>query len=241
MIIRYFKIISQFHQYDCNDFTLLLLNRMTNTSGILNSIMDDLLEIKPWILFALICLITFLILYIKKTFIFDQMVAFQILEERGEAGIFKTLSAIQFASIPLIYLFKFTFTGMLLWLGCAFFGYRVSFYSAWQVAVAAEFIFILPELIRIFWFIAVVRDPSFWQVRSFYPLSILQLFDYGEIPGRWHYPLKSLNVFEVIYWFLLVAGIHIKAGKRYKTALIIVLSSYVFFFFVWLAYFVIFY
>jgi hypothetical protein len=203
--------------------------------------MDDLLEIKPWILFILICLITFLILYIKKSFIFDQMVAFQILEERGEAGIFKTLTTVQFVSIPLIYLFKFTFIGMLLWLGCAFFGYRVSFFSAWQVAAAAEFVFILPELIRIFWFIVVVRDPSFWQVRAFYPLSLMELFDYRQISGRWHYPLKSLNVFEVIYWFMLAAGIHIKAEKKYKTALIIVFTSYVFFFFVWLAYFVIFY
>ena len=214
---------------------------MKNKSGILNNFMDDLLGIRPWLLFLLLCLITFLILYIKKAYIFDQMVAFQILEERGEAGIFKTLTTIQFVSIPLVYLFKFTFTGMLLWLGCAFFGYRVSFSSAWHVAVAAEFIFILPELVRIFWFLAVVKDPSYWQVKAFYPLSLMQAFDYHEVPDRWHYPLKSLNVFEVIYWFLLVAGIHIKAGKKYKIAMAIVFSSYVLFFFIWLAYFVIFY
>lgn len=208
---------------------------------ILDGIMEDLLEIRPWLLFLLICLITLLILYIKKTFIIDQMVAFQILEERGEGGIFKTLSSIQFFSVPVIYLFKFTFTGLLLWLGCAFFGYRVSFFSAWQIAAAAEFVFIIPELIRIFWYIGVERNPSFWEVRAFYPLSFMQFFDYQQIADRWHYPLKSLNAFEVIYWFLLVAGIHIKAGKKYKIALIIVFSSYVFFFFVWLGYFIVFY
>jgi len=214
---------------------------MTNKTGILESVMDDLLEIRPWLLFVFICLITFLILYIKKTFIIDQITAFQILEERGESGIFNSLAAIQFFSITLIYLFKFTFTGLLLWLGCAFFGYRVSFFSAWQVSAAAEFIFILPELIRIIWFMGVETDPSYWEVRAFYPLSLMQFFDYHQLAGRWHYPLKTLNIFEVIYWFMLVAGIHIKAGKKYRIALLIVSSSYVFFFFVWLAYWAMFY
>jgi len=214
---------------------------MTNKAGILKSVMDDLLEIKPWLLFIIICMITFLILYIKKTFIIDQITAFQILEERGEGGIFKTLAAIQFFSIPLVYFFKFTFIGLLLWLGCAFFGYRVSFISAWQVAAAAEFVFILPELIRIIWFIGIESNPSYWEVRAFYPMSLMQFFDYRQLAGRWHYPLKALNIFEIFYWFMLVAGIHIKAGKKYSIALMIVSSSYVFFFFVWLAYFVVFY
>lgn len=73
------------------------------------SIINDLLEIKRLPFFLLLCTITFLLLFIKKNFIEYEITAFQILDERGQLGMFKAISTLQYFSIPLIYLVKFTF------------------------------------------------------------------------------------------------------------------------------------
>lgn len=203
--------------------------------------MRDLLDIRPAVLFVLLCLLTWLLLYIKQNFIILEMVAFEILEERGQLGVFRIFAALQFFSVPAVYLYKFSLTALVIWLGCFAWGYRVHYFACWQIALAAEMIFILPELLKIGWFLLVQTDPEFWDVRSFYPLSLMHFFDYREIADRWHYPLKALNLFEVIYWFLLVAGVHLKAGKSYERAQAIVFTSYVPVFLGWLVYYLIIY
>ena len=72
-------------------------------------IVEDMLDIKPVYFFLLLCILTFLLLFIKKTFIEYEITAFQILDERGQMGLFKMISALQYLSIPIIYLLKFTF------------------------------------------------------------------------------------------------------------------------------------
>ena len=201
----------------------------------------DLFEIKRIHFFLLLCLLTFLLLFIKKTFIEYEITAFQILDERGQLGLFKIISAFQYFSIPAIYLLKFTFIAFFIWVGCFGFGYRVTYSECWHIVMVAEIIFILPEIIKILWFMFIETDPNFAQVRAFFPLSLMNFFNYELVADKWHYPLKSLNIFEVIYWFLLVAGIYIKSQKVYKQSMIIGLFGYVIPFLFWLGYYTIVY
>lgn len=203
--------------------------------------MRDLLDIRPAVLFALLCLLTWLLLYIKQNFIIMEMAAFEILEERGQLGVFRIFAALQFLSVPAVYLYKFSLIALVLWLGCFAWGYRVTYFSCWQIALAAEIVFIVPELLKIAWFMVVQTDPEFWDVRSFYPLSLMHFFDYSQIDGKWHYPLKALNAFEVLYWLMLVAGVHVRADKSYARASAIVFTSYVAVFLAWLVYYLIIY
>ena len=204
-------------------------------------IMNDLFEIRRPYFFLLLCTLTFLLLFIKKTFIEYEITAFQILDERGQLGLFKIISALQYLSIPAVYLIKFTFIAFFIWVGCFGFGYRVTYANCWHIVLVAEIVFVLPELIKIFWFMFVETDPNFAEVRAFYPLSFMNLFDFEVMPDRFHYPLKSLNIFEVLYWFLLVAGIYIKSQKVYRQSLIIGLFAYVIPFILWLGYYTIVY
>jgi len=204
-------------------------------------IIRDLFEIRQIYFFLLLCLLTFLVLFIKKTFIEYQITAFQILDERGQLGLFKFISALQYMSIPAIYLLKFTFIAFFIWVGCFGFGYRVTYKECWHIVLVSEIVFILPELIKIFWFMFFETDPDFATVRAFYPLSLMNFFNFETVAGKWHYPLKSLNVFEVIYWFFLVAGIYVKSGKIYRQSIIIGIFAYVVPFFFWMGYYTIVY
>lgn len=197
----------------------------------------DLFEIKKATFFVLLCLITFLLLFIKKNFIVYELTAFQILDERGELGIFKMISALQYFSIPLIYLWKFTFIAFIIWVGCFGFGYRITYTNCWHIVMVAEIIFIFPEILKIFWFLFFHADPIYADVKAFYPFSLMNFFDWETIDAKWHYPLKALNLFEVIYWIILIAGIYIKSGKSYRQSAIIALFGYIIPFLFWLMYY----
>jgi hypothetical protein len=205
------------------------------------SIIGDLLAIRRISFFFLLCLLTFLLLFIKKNFIEYEITAFKILDERGQMGMFKAISALQYLSIPLIYLVKFTFIGFFIWVGCFGFGYRVTYAACWHIVMVSEIVFVLPEIVKIFWFLFIETDPNFAQVRAFYPLSLMNFFNFENVADKWHYPLKSLNLFEIVYWLFIIAGIYVKSQKLYRQSVITGIFGYILPFAFWLWYYTVVY
>ncbi|GAA0891448.1 hypothetical protein GCM10009122_11270 [Fulvivirga kasyanovii] len=202
---------------------------------------SSIFNTNKWVFFLVLCLATLFLLVVKKTFIEDQTAAFEVLESRGEMGVFHAINALQYFSIPLIYLFKFTIISFVIWVGSFMFGYKITYGQIWQVVVIAEAIFLIPEMLKIIWFLFIAMDPNLFEIRSFYPLSLMHLADPYEIDSRWFYPLKALNIFEIVYWFVLVEGVHHMAGKQKNVAYAIVFSSYVLFFLLWLGFYLLVY
>lgn len=193
------------------------------------------------LLFILLCLASLLLLYIKISFIENETAAFEFLQDRPEGGILQWLNVLKFFSIPFVYLWKFTVIAFVLWVGCFLFGFRVTYAQCWGVVIGAEFVFLLPEVVKIIWFMIIVPDPDYYEIRQFYPLSLMNFFDYTTIDKKWAYPLRALNAFEIMYWFVLVNGINFHARKDKKTMWLIVSCSYILIFFLWLAFYVIVY
>lgn len=189
------------------------------------------------LLFILLCLITLLLLYIKITLIENETAAFEFLQDRPEGMILKAISTIKFVSIPFIYLWKFTVIAFVIWVGCFMFGYRVTYGQCWGVVIGAEYIFLVPEILKILWFMIVETDPTYNDISGFYPLSLMHFVNFETLDKRWAYPLRALNIFEVLYWFLLVEGIHHYARKEKKYVWIIVACSYILIFFLWLIFY----
>ncbi len=199
---------------------------------------SELFQVDKRLFFVVLCLLTFFILFLKKNFVEAETYAFQILEERGEFGVFKLINGLQYLTIPLIYFLKFTFTAFFLWVGSFMFGYRIHYNRIWQIVMYAELIFLGAEGVKIFWFMFVDAEATIWDIKNFYPLSLMSFFDYEAIHPKYAYPLKSLNLFEVAYWFILVYGIHWTAQKKLSVAYAIVLTSYVFMYLLWLLFFI---
>jgi hypothetical protein len=193
------------------------------------------------LLFVLLCLITFLLLYIKITFIENETAAFEFLQDRPEGMILQIINGLKYLSIPFVYLWKFTVIAFVIWVGCFMYGYRVTYTQCWGVVIGAEYVFLIPEVIKIIWFMAIETDPNYHDIRAFYPLSLMHFFDYYSIDKRWAYPLRALNVWEIAYWFLLVGGIHHYARKEKKIVWLIVACSYILLFLLWIVFYVIVY
>ena len=203
----------------------------------MRNILQSLLDFDKKTYFIFLCLFTLTLLFIKKSFIESEIAAFEILDQKGEMGLFHLISALQYISIPIVYLWKFTVTAFVIWIGCFMFGYRVTYAQLWGVVLVCETIFLIPEMLKITWFFAFVPDPNYFDLRAFTPFSLLQLFDYNTISPRWIYPLKALNIFEIAYWFILTYALHFTAKKKLQTAKYIIFSSYVLFFIMWLGFY----
>jgi hypothetical protein len=199
---------------------------------------SELFQVDKRLFFVVLCLLTFFVLFLKKNFVEAETYAFQILQERGEFGVFKLLNSLQYFSIPLIYFLKFTCIAFTLWVGSFMFGYRIHYNRVWQIVMFAELIFLGAEGLKIFWFMFFNTEANIWDIKNFYPLSMMSFFDYETIHPKYIYPLKSLNLFEIAYWFILVFGIHWTAQKKLSVAYAIVLCSYVLFFLLWLLFFI---
>lgn len=193
------------------------------------------------LLFVLLCLLSILLLYFKISFIENETAAFEFLQDRPEGFILRMINALQLFSIPLVYLWKFTVIAFVIWVGCFLYGYRVTYAQCWGVVLACEFIFLVPEVLKILWFMLIETDPTIHDIRAFYPLSLMHFFDYYTLDRKWAYPLRALNLFEVVYWFALVSGIHSYARKEKRVVWLIVVSSYVLIFFLWLVFYVVVY
>jgi hypothetical protein len=193
------------------------------------------------LLFVLLCVVTLMLLFVKISFIENETAAFEFLQDRPQGAILKIIQGLQYLSIPFIYLWKFTVIAFVIWVGCFMYGYRVTYTQCWGVVIGAEFVFLIPEVIKIIWFMTVELDPTYNEIREFYPLALIHFADYSEMDKRYAYPLRALNVFEIIYWFLLVSGIHHFARKEKKIVWLIVACSYILIFFLWLLFYIIVY
>ena len=207
----------------------------------MNIIFRSLLEFDKKIYFLFLCIISFLLLYMKKEFIESEIAAFEILQQRGEMRIFNFITTLQYIAIPLVYLYKFTLTAFIIWVGSFMFGYKITYSKLWGIVAVCETIFLIPEFIKISYFFLFVGDPNYFDLKVFYPFSLLQLFDYTSLPDQWIYPFKAINIFEALYWIALVYAIRYTSNKKLSISYYIVFSSYVLFFLYWLGFYTIMY
>ncbi len=214
---------------------------MVNSPPVNDSETKSLFGADKKLLFILLVLSTLALLFVKIAFIENETAAFEFLQDRPEGTVLRIINGLKYLSVPFVYLWKFTVIAFVIWVGCFMFGYRVTYSQCWGVVIGAEFIFLVPEVLKIIWFMTIETDPDYHQIRSFYPLSLMHFFDYYSLDKRYAYPLRALNLFEVVYWFLLVSGIHHYARKEKRVVWFIVACSYILLFFLWLGFYVIVY
>lgn len=107
----------------------------------------------------------------------------------------------------------------------------VSFKKIIREVTIAELVLLLPAIIKFFHFYLMDSGFTLEDWHRYYALSALQLA--VNVPADWHYALQTLNVFEVLYWFALAAGIRKVTGMDYDASLKVVVRSYLPALFIW--------
>ncbi|WEA01745.1 hypothetical protein [Mucilaginibacter sp. SJ] len=110
-------------------------------------------------------------------------------------------------------------------------GAGCTFTDTMLVVMRAEFIFVLAALIKSLAFTQLFHPGTLADWHRFHPLSALSII--GNVGASWYYPLQTLNLFEIAYWFMLAWGIYRLIGGVFDRSLQMVLSSYVPALFLW--------
>lgn len=101
---------------------------------------------------------------------------------------------------------------------------HIAFHLIFRVVVSAEFIFIASAAIKLAFFLVLYPDDGLLEWHRFYPLSALSFWK--DVSADWSYLMQNINLFEVVYWFLLAAGINRFSKLSYDQALKLVTTSY---------------
>jgi hypothetical protein len=185
------------------------------------------------ILFIILVIISFLIQAVTQNLILtDSLISEHLLTQMPYKNVVNAIELgkrwlwLNYVLIPIVYILKFALISFWILCGTIIFGFKTKFSSMFKIVVTAEFVWLLPTLLSIIWFSFFDKTYTFEDLQYFAPLSLLSLFDASQLDSWLIFPLKSLNLFEVIYILVLALGIKKIMKKDYDSALKFTLPVY---------------
>jgi len=134
---------------------------------------------------------------------------------------------ISYLLLPLWLLLKIFMVSLCLQTGLILNDTKLKFGTTFKIALTAEFVFLLPQLIKLAWFLLVKTDYTLIDVQQFYPLSALNLFKVENLPALLIYPFQTFNVFELLYWIILAGSIKQALDTDINHGIRVVFSGYI--------------
>lgn len=110
---------------------------------------------------------------------------------------------LSYVLLPILLLMKNLFVAFCLTVGCVLGKIKNNFEKFFLIAISAEFIFLIPGVIKLLWFVFFETNYTLQDLQFFSPLSVISLFDPNELDPWLVYPIQLLNVFELLYWLAL--------------------------------------
>ncbi|HTJ50584.1 MAG TPA: hypothetical protein VL443_14080 [Cyclobacteriaceae bacterium] len=140
---------------------------------------------------------------------------------------------IYYLTTVVFFLLKFTILTLFILSAAFFFNKELDFKSVFRSFVEAEFLFLIPMLIKVLWFLFIQTDYTIPDISSFFPLSLSNLISLDEKNNNLIYILQTLNLFEVAYWFFLASRLSYNLNSDYKTGVSHVFTGYIPVLFLW--------
>ena len=140
---------------------------------------------------------------------------------------------IYYLTTVVFYLIKFTILTLFILSAAFFFNSELDFKSVFCSLIEAEFLFLIPILIKILWFLFIQTNYTIPDISSFFPLSLSNLISLDDRNINFIYILQTLNLFEVAYWFFLASRLSTNLNLDYRTGVSHVLTGYIPVLFLW--------
>lgn len=128
--------------------------------------------------------------------------------------------------IPLLLLVKISIIAGVIDVGCFFFDKKIKYKKLFNIVVKAEFVFLLVIIFKTAWFYFFQTDYDLEDLQNFYPLSTINIIGYDGLQPWFIYPFQVLNLFELVYWFILAYLIGKELNENTDKGFSIVASSY---------------
>ena len=135
---------------------------------------------------------------------------------------------IGYAIIPIIILLRSNFVAFCLSIGLFFYDMenKLKFKQFFRIALLGEFVLVLVGFVKLVYFLFIKTNYTLQDIQQFYPLSFINFLNIETIEPWLIYPLQTINLFEVGYFFVLVFGLHKLLQNKYWKSFEMVALSY---------------
>lgn len=185
------------------------------------------------VLFPLLVSIVWVVIYLTKYLLVSDTLYYNSLIEQLSFEQISTIIEqgekwqwVSYALVPVILIIKITFVSICLSIGVYVVHNNFNFKEIFGTVLQAEFIFIIPSFLKVIWFSFFEIHYTIADMQLFYPFSLLNIFDPLSIETWLVYPLQTLNIFELIYWFLLAQGLTRIINRNLTKSFEVVIAGY---------------
>lgn len=127
---------------------------------------------------------------------------------------------------PILLCIKLILISSIIFIGTDLIGNEgIGLKNCFRIVLIAEIVPILFAFVKISYFL-IIPPQSLDDVRFFFPLSLIQVFNAKQIPSYLIYPLQLIGFFEIGYWVLLVIGINHFIKKGLKKSFLVLITTY---------------
>lgn len=102
----------------------------------------------------------------------------------------------------------------------------IRFKHFFKIALQAEVVLLLVGISKLVWFAFIDTSYTLQDLQQFYPLSATIFLDMQSIDAWLLYPLQTLNLFEIAYWFALAYGLFKLIKGKFWKSFEITMASY---------------
>lgn len=133
-----------------------------------------------------------------------------------------------YAIIPIIVLIRSGLVTICLSVGMFFYNmdHTYKFKQFFRIALLGEFVLVLVGFFKLCYFYFIKTDYTLQDLQQYYPLSYINFLDLDKIEPWLIYPLQTINLFEITYFFVLVYGLWKLLKNNFLKSLEIVTVSY---------------
>jgi len=144
---------------------------------------------------------------------------------------------IGYAIMPVILISKWTILAFSLYVVLFLKSNVFSYINCFKIILLSEIVMIFASLVKLLLLIF-HTSKSIEEIQFISSFSLVQLFSIKQIPNYLVYPLQVFNLFEILYWILIAAGIQAFSKKTFWESLKITASSYGVVMFIWILFIV---
>ena len=135
---------------------------------------------------------------------------------------------LEYLLIPLLVLVRVFLVALCLSIGMFFYEMenKLKFTQFFRIALRGEFVLVFVGIAKLLYFLFIKTDYTLQDIQQYYPLSYLNFLDIDHLEPWLIYPLQTVNLFEIAYFFVLVYGLHKLLKNKYWKSFEITAASY---------------
>jgi hypothetical protein len=186
-----------------------------------------------WVVFCLIWMILCILAFMQKKYIFTEDVMFNTWSQQLAYEKVEELMAqkdkwpwVRYIIVPIMMLVQVSFVAFCLTIRELMTNTKTSFQCFFGVSIRAYPVLLMNGIVVILIAMVFVDVRTMQDFQNIDYFSLASIFKSDDMAQWYMYPLKTMNVFEALFWLALADGLRKQTGQTFGSCLSFVAFSY---------------